>query len=91
MTIWHTQPVADLLPDVLLSAVRAHHRAEEQLKRRKEELAQAIADAVKDGAKLSHVARAAGYTPEHVRRIARAHGVEGDPSRVPPPPPPRRR
>lgn len=88
--ICHTDPVATELPEELLAAARAHTRAEEMLKRRREELALAIANAVRDGAKLSHVARAAGYTPEHVRRIARAHGVEGDPSRIPPPAPPRR-
>jgi hypothetical protein len=74
----------------LAAAVTAHNAAKAALKAAKEELALAIADELRAGAKIAPVARYADYVPEHVRRIARAHGIEGDPSRVPPPAPPRR-
>jgi len=45
-----------------------------------------VAEAVARGEKLSHVGARAGYTPEHVRRIARAHGVKDTTGRIPPPP-----
>ncbi len=91
--IRHTGAVArDFKPSPRLQdAIQAHERAKKTLKAAKERLAEAVADEVRDGAKLSDVAKAAKYTPEHVRRLARAHGVEGDPSRIPPPAPPRRR
>lgn len=90
---WHNVAVAREYEPTqpLRDAIRAHERAKKALKTAKEQLAKRAAEEVRDGAKLSDVAKATGYTPEHVRRIARAHGVEGDPSRIPPPPPPRRR
>lgn len=81
----------DLDPSPRLKAADAEHRrAIAALKAAKAELALAIAEEVRGGAKIAAVARYVAYVPEHVRRIARAHGIEGDPSRVPPPAPPRR-
>lgn len=91
--IRHTGAVArDFQPSPhLRDAIAAHERAKKALKTAKERLAEAVAEEVRSGAKLTDVAKEAKYTPEHVRRLARAHGVEGDPSRIPPPVPPRRR
>lgn len=73
-----------------LAAARAYVRAVENLERRRKELAPLMAAEVARGVLLSRVAKETGYTRETVRRTAREHGVEGDPSRVPPPPPARR-
>lgn len=80
--ICHTEGVTD----PVTQALAALKRAEALVKQRREELAQAVADAVRNGEKLSHVGKRAGYTPEHVRRIARAHGVKDTTGRQPPPP-----
>lgn len=92
MVPWHNGVVArEYEPSPpLRDAIKAHERAKKALKNAKEVLAKRAAEEVGGGAKLSDVAKATGYTPEHVRRLARAHGVEGDPSRIPPPPPPRK-
>lgn len=91
MRISDTQVMPALkLSDEYLAAARAYVRAVDALEAARLKLAPLVAAEVARGAKLSHVAKAAGYTPAHVRRIARAHGVEGDPSIVPPPPPPRK-
>jgi DNA-binding phage protein len=70
--------------DKLLDAVRAYHRAQAALDRKREELAVAIADAVHAGRKQADVARVTGYTREHIRRIVkdethRRIGVEAAP------------
>ncbi|MFB6392602.1 hypothetical protein AAFH96_05720 [Polymorphospora sp. 2-325] len=70
--------------DPVVRAKAALDRAEATVKRRREELAKEVAEAVRRGEKLSHVGAKAGYTPEHVRRIARAHGVEDKTGREPP-------
>lgn len=80
--VWHTDPMTD----AVTQARTALDRAETLVERRRQELAAAIANQVRDGAKLSHVAKKARYTPEHVRRICRAHGVESTIDRKPPPP-----
>ena len=90
MLICETVAVAKEPSDRLTEAVRARDRAKAALDKRLEELGEVIADEVRSGVMQSKVAKVAKYTPEHVRRIARAHGVEGDPSRVPPPAPPRK-
>lgn len=72
--------------DPVQQARAALTRAEKAVERKREELAKAVAEAVARGEKLSHVGAKAGYTPEHVRRIARAHGVESTIDRTPPPP-----
>jgi hypothetical protein len=46
-------------------------------------LHQAIADEAALPSKNADVARAVDYHPGHVARIARAHGVAGDPNRIP--------
>jgi hypothetical protein len=80
--ICHTWNVTD----PVAAARGALDRAEAAMMKKREELATAIANAVRDGEKLSHVAAKARYTREHVRRIARAHGIEDTTGREPPPP-----
>ncbi len=70
--------------DPVLQARAALDRAEGNVKRRRDELAKEVAEAVRRGEKLSHVGAKARYTPEHVRRIARAHGIEDTTGREPP-------
>jgi acyl-CoA reductase-like NAD-dependent aldehyde dehydrogenase len=72
--------------DPVQQARAALDRAEAAMMRKREELAKAVAEAVGRGEKLSHVGVKARYTPEHVRRIARAHGVDATVDRTPPPP-----
>jgi len=77
--------MATYVPSDNLRAKYAAHRAavaaeEAALK----ELHQAIADEVALPSKPADVARAVEYHPGSVARIARAHGVEGDPTRRPP-------
>jgi hypothetical protein len=72
------------MDDPVSRARAALDRAEAAVIRRREELAKAVADAVRDGEKLSRVGVRARYTPEHVRRIARAHGIEDTSGREPP-------
>lgn len=74
------------MTDPVAAARAALDKAEAVVVKRRDELAAAIAEAVRDGEKLSHVAAKAGYTREHVRRIARAHGIEDTTGREPPPP-----
>ena len=72
--------------DPVAAARAALDRAEAAVIKRRDDLATAIADAVREGEKLSKVAAKARYTREHVRRIARAHGIEDTTGREPPPP-----
>lgn len=72
--------------DPVTAARAALDRAEATVTRRRDELAHAIADAIRAGERLSHVGRRAKYTPEHIRRIARAHGIEDTTGREPPAP-----
>jgi hypothetical protein len=70
---------------LVAAALRARHAAERVVEKRRDELAEAIVAAYATGKfKAAQLARIAGYTPEHVRRILRAHGVEGDSSRLTP-------
>jgi predicted HTH domain antitoxin len=69
----------------LVAALRAHKAAEKLVDRRREELAETIVKAYRSGKlKASRIAKVTDYTPEHVRRILRAHGIEGDPTRLSP-------
>lgn len=87
LLIRHTEQVPAIQPsEEFKAAARAKVLAEEKLERRRKELAPLIASEVARGVKLSHVAKEANYTPEHVRRIARAHEVEATVHREPPPP-----
>lgn len=70
--------------DPVTRARAALDRAERAVERRREELTAAIADAVRSGEKLSKVAVRARYTREHVRRVARAAGIEPTVDREPP-------
>lgn len=67
-----------------LAAARAYVSAVEEAERRRKELAPLVAKEVARGVKLSRVGKETTYTPEHVRRIARDHGVEATVKRVPP-------
>lgn len=70
--------------DPVAQARAAMDRADALLKRRQQELAERIVEAVSSGEKLSRVALRAKYTREHVRRIVRAHGIEDTTGRQPP-------
>ena len=53
-------------------ALRAYRRAEQTLDRRRQELADAIAEAIVErGVRQVDVVRITGYTREHIRRICR--------------------
>lgn len=70
----------------LRAAVRAKKSADKLAEQRLEDLAQQIVTEFQTGKfKAAHIARVVGYTPDHVRRILRAHGIEGDPTRLTPP------
>lgn len=81
LLIWDTHDMTD---DPVTRARAALDRAERTVERRREELAEAIADAVRTGEKLSKVAVRAKYTRETVRRIVRAAGIEPAVDREPP-------
>lgn len=57
------------------SLAASYRRAEKRLDDVRDELAEAIADALRAGMKQSEVERRTPYQREHIRRIARAHGI----------------
>lgn len=67
-----------------LAVASAYRSAVEEVERRRKELAPLVAKEVARGVRLSRVGKETTYTPEHVRRIARDHGVEATVKRVPP-------
>jgi transposase len=70
---------------LMLDALAARDRAAATLERRREELAAAIVDLFRTGEyKAAEIGRKVDYTPEHVRRILRAAGIQGDPTRLTP-------
>ncbi len=70
---------------LLDAALRAKTNADKAAERRRDEMGDAIAAAYRTGKfKAAVIAKRVGYTPEHVRRILRAHGIEGDPNRLTP-------
>ncbi len=70
---------------LLAAGYRAKVAADKAAERKRDELAAAIADAYRTGKfKAAAIAKLVNYTPEHVRRILRAHGIEGDPNRITP-------
>lgn len=86
----HTEHMAVVQPsDEFVREARAFKQAAEALERRRKALAPKIAEEVRRRVQLARIARECGYTPEHVRRIARDHGVE--PAVYREPPAPRRR
>lgn len=88
-SVCETVSVSKEPSDRLTQAVKARDRAKKAYEERLAELGEVIADEARSGVMLTKIAKAIGNSVEHVRRQVRAHGVEGDPSRVPPPPPPR--
>lgn len=70
---------------LLAAAVRARKQADEQAERKRLALAEAIVAAYRTGRyKAAQIAKQVDYTPEHVRRLLRAAGIEGDPTRLTP-------
>jgi hypothetical protein len=80
-----TERMAVIQPDEeFVREANAFKRASEALEARRKALAPKIAEQVKRGVQLARVGRECGYTPEHIRRIAREHGVEPAVDRKPP-------
>ncbi len=78
-------PEAERLEARLVGALRALQAAERAVERKRGDLADEIADVFRTGKfRAATIARIVDYTPEHVRRILRAHGIEGDASRLSP-------
>lgn len=73
--MWHTSPVTIPTPDQARARLR-------ELAAERQRLADAepaaILDALNAGVKQADIARDLERSREHVRRVARAHGVEGD-------------
>jgi F0F1-type ATP synthase membrane subunit b/b' len=61
--------------DDLKAAVKAHDKAIEDARTRRDET---IAQARREGMRPTDIIKATGYTREHIRRILRAQGIEGD-------------
>jgi len=59
----------------LRQAVRAKARTETAADKARAALADAIADALREGMQPRDVVKETGYTREHIRRIAREHDV----------------
>lgn len=70
--------------DNLRAALEAERAAKVVYEAALARLHEAIAAEVARPSKNADVARFADYHPGHVARIARAHGVAGDPTRTPP-------
>lgn len=80
-----TERMAVIQPDEeFVREANAFRRASEALEIKRKALAPKIAKQVAKGVQLARVGRECGYTPEHVRRIARDHGVEPAVDRKPP-------
>jgi hypothetical protein len=80
-----TERMAVIQPDEeFVREANAFKRASEALEARRKSLAPKIAQQVAKGVQLARVGRECGYTPEHIRRIAREHGVEPAVDRKPP-------
>lgn len=85
LAVWDTPLMATYIPsDNLRAALATVQAAKAALATALEELHAAIAAEVALPSKPADVARAVDYHPGHVSRIARAHGVPGDPRRKPP-------
>lgn len=70
---------------LLTQARREYDEAGELLRRHTAELHVAMADLYRTGEyTAAEIGRRVGYTPEHVRRILRAAGIQGDPTRLTP-------
>lgn len=78
-------PAVERHEAAVAAALKARKAAEKVVEKRRDELAAAIVEAFRTGKfKAAQLAKVAEYTPEHVRRILRANGVEGDPNRLTP-------
>jgi hypothetical protein len=58
------------------SLAASYRRTEKRLKEIRDELGETIVEALRAGMKPSEVERRTPYQREHVRRIARQHGIE---------------
>jgi transposase len=80
-----TDPEVEQHEAELTASLRSLHAAQRSVEKRRDELAEKIVEAYKTGKfKAARIAKIVNYTPEHVRRILRAHGIEGDPTRLSP-------
>jgi hypothetical protein len=69
-------PASEETVNRLRAAVRAKNSAEAAAEKARNELAVAIADALRAGMRPVEVIKETDYTREHIRRIARKHEVE---------------
>lgn len=65
--------------DRLRAAARAYRRAENVAKQRRTDLVDLIVEAATAKVEQKAIVEATGFTREHVRRILRENGVEGEP------------
>lgn len=85
LAVCDTPVMAAYIPsDDLRAALEAERAAKVAYEMALEKLHKAIAKEVARPSKNADVARFVDYHPGHVARIARAHGVAGDPTRTPP-------
>lgn len=67
--------------DPVVAAQAAVRDAEQALQARRDELAEAVADAIRNGVRPSAIVRKTGYSAESIRQMARSKGI--DPLRPP--------
>jgi nucleotide-binding universal stress UspA family protein len=78
---WDHADVAHSDPDdprlePVMAAVVAVERAEKQLKAKRDQLAQAVADAIRADVRPSAIVRKTKYSAESIRQMARAKGID---------------
>lgn len=88
LLICETGRMAVELSPEYVAAAEAYAAAVREVEARRVALAPLLVAEVRRGALLSRIAKAAGYTPQHVAKLARAAGVEPRVDRKPPPPRP---
>jgi hypothetical protein len=76
--VWQYVDMTEPSPQ-LRQASTAHHRAERQLERTRATLHMAIAADLRAGVRQAELVKVTGLSREHIRRIARAAGLEAEP------------
>lgn len=71
----HADPDDPRLQPVM-AAVASVKRAERALQAKRDQLADAVAEAIRAGARPSAIVRKTGYSAESIRQMARAKGID---------------